>query len=932
MDPQGRGHGRGRAVTGPEKARRPGVGDPSAEAEPQQGRARGRVRARTVIPQDTTIRPEIAAERQDQPVQPPVAAAAIGAVNRGRVGRSAGVPPPTEQLLTSTAPFAATSLSTTEVAKMTSMLSLASGDFGGVRGGGGGGGVRGNRRGRRDEIEIHSRPPAFDKHGSEGTIIQLFANYFEILSTPSWAISQYHVDFSPDIEFVKTRRALLYVHKNLLGQFLFDGMQLFTANRLPSLETEVFSKRESDGANIQIKIKFIKEVSPRDPIVMQILSIQMRKNLRRLEFTLIGRQYYDKHQVSDIRGHNLQLWPGFLTAVHQHEHLPMLCADLTFKVLRTDTILDQLKQIAEQNYGRFREEATRLIAGQIVLTTYNNRTYRVDDIDWNRNPRATFNLRDGTTTTFIDYYKNSHNIDIRDHQQPLLISNRRKPAAQQQAAQPQATGDTEGQIILIPELCQMTGLSESTRSDYRIMKLIGEHTRGPPHVRVSRIANFLKRINSNKEIVEEMNGWNMAFSDRLTEFKGRLLPPEMITQGDGRPYTYDPNTADWSRESRSHPLYRCHHLKHWLVIASRNDAELANAFVHTLKKVGESMNLRINDPNMQMIDRDRPPDYLSKLQQTISRDTELVMFLFPNNRKDRYDAIKKHCCITDPVPSQVIVRKTVENPKTRMSVATKVAIQLNCKLGGAPWCTEIPMKNAMVIGYDSYHDSAKKNASVGAVCCSTDKSFTQYHSQASYQTSHQETVSGLVVSITAGLVSYHRLNKTLPDKIFIYRDGVGEGDLERVFTHELEQIQECFKKIKADYNPRMAFIVVTKRLNTRIFRRKTDREARADNPLPGTVVDDVITRPEWYDFFLVSQSVRQGTVAPTHYNVLYDTTNFKPNIMQRLTYKLTHLYYNWPGTLRVPAPCMYAHKLAFLIGQSLHQVPDSRLADTLYFL
>ena len=33
----------------------------------------------------------------------------------------------------------------------------------------------------------------------------------------------------------------------------------------------------------------------------------------------------------------------------------------------------------------------------------------------------------------------------------------------------------------------------------------------------------------------------------------------------------------------------------------------------------------------------------------------------------------------------------------------------------------------------------------------------------------------------------------------------------------------------------------------------------------GTVVDDVVTLPERYDFFLVSQSVRQGTVNPTSY-------------------------------------------------------------------
>lgn len=49
-----------------------------------------------------------------------------------------------------------------------------------------------------------------------------------------------------------------------------------------------------------------------------------------------------------------------------------------------------------------------------------------------------------------------------------------------------------------------------------------------------------------------------------------------------------------------------------------------------------------------------------------------------------------------------------------------------------------------------------------------------------------------------------------------------------------------------------------------------------------------------YDFFVISQSVRQGTVTPTHFNVICDTSGLKPDHMQRLTYKLCHLYYNWP--------------------------------------
>ena len=113
----------------------------------------------------------------------------------------------------------------------------------------------------------------------------------------------------------------------------------------------------------------------------------------------------------------------------------------------------------------------------------------------------------------------------------------------------------------------------------------------------------------------------------------------------------------------------------------------------------------------------------------------------------------------------------------------------------------------------------------------------------------------------------------------------------------------------------------------------TRMNGKPSNPPSGTVVDSDVTLPERfalssvcyvhallfrYDFFLVSQSVNQGTVNPTSYNVVKDTSGLMPKHIQALTYKLTHLYYNWPGTVRVPAPCQYAHKLAFLVSIYLH--------------
>lgn len=54
--------------------------------------------------------------------------------------------------------------------------------------------------------------------------------------------------------------------------------------------------------------------------------------------------------------------------------------------------------------------------------------------------------------------------------------------------------------------------------------------------------------------------------------------------------------------------------------------------------------------------------------------------------------------------------------------------------------------------------------------------------------------------------------------------------------------------------------------------------------------------------------------------------------MQLLTYKMTHLYYNWSGTTRVPAVCQYAKKLATLVGSSLFQPPQNALEKKLYYL
>ena len=78
---------------------------------------------------------------------------------------------------------------------------------------------------------------------------------------------------------------------------------------------------------------------------------------------------------------------------------------------------------------------------------------------------------------------------------------------------------------------------------------------------------------------------------------------------------------------------------------------------------------------------------------TSNRQAQMVVAIVTSKRKDRYDAIKRLCCLDMPVPSQVVTSQIIEDAKKAKSVVTKVAIQMNCKLGGELWLTKIPVSS-----------------------------------------------------------------------------------------------------------------------------------------------------------------------------------------------------------------------------------------------
>lgn len=97
----------------------------------------------------------------------------------------------------------------------------------------------------------------------------------------------------------------------------------------------------------------------------------------------------------------MELWPGYETSIRQHESDILVCAEITHKVMRSETIYDILKRTTHSD--RYIEQCRLNTLGLVVLTDYNNKTYRINELDFSQSPLSTFNCK-GKDTTFVEYY------------------------------------------------------------------------------------------------------------------------------------------------------------------------------------------------------------------------------------------------------------------------------------------------------------------------------------------------------------------------------------------------------------------------------------------------------------------------------------------------------------------------------------------------
>ncbi|KAK2859956.1 hypothetical protein Q7C36_004122 [Tachysurus vachellii] len=300
-------------------------------------------------------------------------------------------------------------------------------------------------------------------------------------------------------------------------------------------------------------------------------------------------------------------------------------------------------------------------------------------------------VKGDTDRSFNGYYMKQYDLQITDENQVLLISHVKRMGP--------TRAPPPGPALLVPEFCYLTGLTVNMRNDFTIMRDLATHTRLSPEQRENRLNRFVSKISKNASAQDALGRWGLSFENKMLNLTGRVLSAERIIHG--------------ARAVRG-TTERTHKMVCACVSVLLNQVYLCICVCVCAVRV-----------------------------QPMGRGLSYLKACFIHHSVSILSKVIYHV---------LTVKKSSATPQALMTIATKIALQMNCKMGGELWSIEIPI--------------------------------------------------------------FH--------------------------------------------------------------------------PPPGTVIDTEVTRPEWC-------AVRMGSLTPTHYNVVYDSSGLKPDHMQRLTYKLCHLYYNWQG-------------------------------------
>ncbi|KIK27482.1 hypothetical protein PISMIDRAFT_674841 [Pisolithus microcarpus 441] len=488
-----------------------------------------------------------------------------------------------------------------------------------------------------------------------------------------------------------------------------------------------------------------------------------------------------------------------------------------------------------------------------------------------------------------DYFKRKYNIKLK-HANDLPVVD--------------LAGKNAKHPIYVPaELCQIESNQpfRGKLNDIETQRMI-RHACNPPADNARTITSRgLPSLGLSQTNNTVLHNFGIEIEHDMTVIPARELPPPKVNYAAGRP----PNVKDGSWNILDVKFHQGATVKSWCVLVvldgrqpafggNPNDQALTSIWQGFAGKCRRSGMKVEKDPKVLFTPQLQPPTRdpnrrgaLDLIRQTIIKNISkndkpsFILVLLSCRDNFIYPGIKRMCDVVLGLHTlHMLIEKVLKDERKQDQYFSNVALKLNVKLGGinhlldpgsTKWLTQ---KKTMVVGMDVTHPSPGSLAgtpSIAAVVMITE-------------------VDKMMIE---RLQRYREVNKVLPDRVFVYRDGVSEGQFDTVLEEELPAILDAFRRIGSggkSYHPSLTIIICGKRHHVKLFPDSSEHADRNGNTRPGTVVDKGITSIFDFDFYLQAHAGLQGHVKSTHYTVVYDENKLGADEVQQGLNTASYLY------------------------------------------
>ncbi|KAH8829523.1 Piwi domain-containing protein [Flagelloscypha sp. PMI_526] len=845
-------------------------------------------------------------------------------------------------------------------------------------------------------------PPPSSKMASSIKLVEVLTNHFQVSKIPNhryvqYEISMYLTVLSFDNHFVHGFLAIHVAYPHIFPRKpYFDGMSIvFVPNilNLPPNNTLLVNmirpEQPADpAARSTKKVEFRLTDGAVDPsrigdithnhrstgeglntITLMNLIIRAAPNER---FAYNRKSYFAQGTAETVRGSGLEIWRGFFQSVRPIISRVLINVDTTVAVmvqagLALNVIMERLNLRdvryleVERTDPKFKDAEKFLKKLRISLAP-NGRKKIVRCLE----PRAglfTFSDQNGQQMTVQQYYQQRYNIRIK-YPRAFGIN---------------ISGANSDNPAIIPLEC-----AEIVAGQFYRKKLPEDVLR--QMVRISALRptarrNFIESGNQQQNFQTPLTTYTrseyiaesgMRVEQQLVTVQGGILPTPRIIYGKNG--SAEVSRGGWN--SLKHTLHTPEKLGKWVAINyARNNSfnTILEGLIDACNAVGRFPFIRnlLITPFTEM---DRPAEILGGTPQNVLGQLEelrqraashnvrieMIVALLPEHAEELRNTLKYWGDTQAGILTQCM--RDGKKPKNDQYFKN-VALKINARLGGhnslakAESLFQLSQEPFMIIGADVSHaPPGSIRPSVAGLVYSHDQYATKYAAITGIQPSRQEYIENLHGMVVRAFRSFTNLTSSekhqkgfLPRRVFFFRDGISEGEFDRVGEKEMQAIQGEFLRI-FDFTsahfliveacnvagkghgspiPKFTYIVVGKRHHVVFFPPDATDQRVADqngNVHAGFVTRTGLNNPLKQDFYLQSHYAIQGTARSSHYTVLQDQNWQGDQLkLQDLAFALCHVYAKATRSVSLPAPVYYADLLC--ARSKFHIAPDQYISE-----